>query len=80
MYNLGEILMPLKFPTNLASVKKRLRHFATRRKRSGDRGQPYRTPLSTLKKGEFVPLIKVEKYTEDKQAVIQFVKATPKPR
>jgi len=50
------------------------------RKRSGERGQPWRSPLSALKKGVAMPLIKREKDIEVRQAMIQFVKDTPNPR
>jgi hypothetical protein len=80
IYKPDEILMPLKFPADFASIKKRLRHSATKRKRSGDRGHPCLTPLSSLKNEEVEPLIKMEKETEDRHPIIQFVKATPKPR
>jgi hypothetical protein len=80
MYSPVDIFMPLKVPASFASIKKRLRHSVTRRKRSGDKGHPCLTPRSIVKKEEADPLINIEKDTEVKQAIVQFVKATPKPR
>jgi hypothetical protein len=72
--------MPLKVPASFASIKKQLRHSATKRKRSGDKGKPCITPCSTVKKEEATPLINIEKDIEVKQAIVQFVKATPKSK
>jgi len=52
----------------------------TKIKISGDKGHPCLTPHSIVKKEEATPLISIEKDTKVKQAIIQFVKDTPKPR
>jgi len=50
------------------------------KQRSGDDGKTCLTPISAVKKEEAAPLIKIEKDTEVKQDIVQFVKAIPKSR
>jgi hypothetical protein len=54
--------------------------FATRRKRSGDKGHAYMIPLSEVNKGEFEPFIKTAKEAEERQSMTQVMKGTSNPR
>ena len=50
------------------------------RKRSGERGHAFLSSLSSWKKGEAEPLIRILKVGVEMQAMIQVVKRSGKPR
>jgi hypothetical protein len=54
----------LKFPLVVVSIRDLLSPYSTRRKRSGDRGNPYLIPLSNLKKEDVAPFISISKETK----------------
>jgi hypothetical protein len=51
-----------------------MRPFSTSKKRSDDRGNPYLSPLSALKKGEVAPFMRIVKETKEMQLMTQLRK------
>jgi hypothetical protein len=60
----GEICMPLNFLCVTASEIRWLSDSTTKRKSKGESGQPFLSPLSSLKKGEVEPFMRREKVVE----------------
>jgi hypothetical protein len=56
-----------------------LKPFTTRRKRRGDNGNPYLSPLSGLNKGDVAPFIRIEKKIELIQFITQAMKRGKTP-
>lgn len=75
----GEKENPQNHPLDLAFLISSLSLSMTIRKRSGDRGQPWRNPLCPRKKFEGCPLINIAKLAEDTQPIIQLVTSTDNP-
>jgi hypothetical protein len=76
----GEILIPEKDPVRFSSESALLSPSATRRKSSGESGQPCLKPLSERKKGEVDPFISTEKETVVIQHIIHLTKETENPK
>jgi len=75
-----EILIPKSSPELLLCERALLSPSATRRKRSGDKGKPYLSPLPGVKKGEAEPFIRTAKDAEVRQLIIHVMNDTSKPK
>jgi len=73
-------LIPEKDPNLFASKISLLSPSATKRKSSGERGQPCLKPLSEEKKGEAEPLISTAKETVVRQFMTHLMKGDAKPK
>ena len=75
-----EICIPWKTPDLTAFIIALLSPSITIIKSRGERGNPWRSPFSEVKKGEATPFMSTMKETEQMQAINHLMKGTSNPR